>query len=141
MFGKLFGGAKRRTMRKSSKKTCPKCHHKPCACKKRSMKKGSPSKTRKGRKNFITHKGDKDYNARGHRQVRRNAPYMKRRGGGSCGNHAQEVPVSGGNPENPLNPLATSHDSSQEGGKRRRSHRRRSHRRRSHKKRSHRRRH
>ena len=134
MFGNLFGGAKRRTIRK---KSCKKCHRKPClkSCKKRSMKKGSASKTRKGRKNFITHKGDKDYNARGHRQVRRNAPYMKRRGGGSCGNHAGETaPVSGGNPENPLNPLA-SENSQQEGGKRRRSRRRRSHKKRSHRRR------
>ena len=140
MFGKLFGGAKRRTMRKSSKKSCPKCHHKPCTCKKRSMKKGSPSKTRKGRKNFITHKGDKDYNARGHRQVRKNAPYMKRRGGGSCGNHNENpVPVGGG--EEPAHTVGEVLNPTTSGGKRRRSHRRRSHKKRSHKKRSHRRRH
>lgn len=45
--------------------------------------KGSESKTRKGRKDFVTHKGDKDFNredhrqkhAKGSRKVRK--PYMK----------------------------------------------------------------
>ena len=32
--------------------------------------KGQASKTRKGRKDFITHKGDKKFNRRGHRQSR-----------------------------------------------------------------------
>ena len=31
-------------------------------------KKGSASKSRKGRKDFVTHKGDKKYHRRGHRQ-------------------------------------------------------------------------
>ena len=131
MFGNLFGGAKRRTMRK---KSCKKCHSKPClkSCKKRSMKKGSASKTRKGRKNFITHKGDKDYNARGHRQVRRNAPYMKRRGGGHC--TGDVVPVGGG--EEPAHTVGdVLNQTPQEGGKRRRSRRRRSHKKRSHRRR------
>ena len=35
---------------------------------KKHFRKGSASKTRKGRKDFVTHKGDKDYNRRGHRQ-------------------------------------------------------------------------
>ena len=38
-------------------------------------KKGSASKTRKGRKDFITHKGDKYYNADGHRQSKAHKPY------------------------------------------------------------------
>jgi hypothetical protein len=128
MFGKLFGGAKRRTMRKSNKKSCKKC-------KKRSMKKGSPSKTRKGRKNFITHKGDKDYNARGHRQVKKHAPYMKKRGGGSCGSHKENpVPVGGGeHPTHSVNEVLNQTT----GGKRRRSHKKRSHKKRSHRRRGH----
>ena len=32
--------------------------------------KGQASKTRKGRKDFITHKGDKKFNRKGHRQPR-----------------------------------------------------------------------
>ena len=40
------------------------------------------SKTRKGRKDFVTHKGDKYYNRKGHRQSRnakgkRKSPYKK----------------------------------------------------------------
>ena len=35
---------------------------------KKHFRKGSASKTRKGKKDFVTHKGDKDYNRRGHRQ-------------------------------------------------------------------------
>ena len=45
-------GGKRRKTRKSKK------HY----------KKGSASKSRKGRKDFVTHKGDKKYHRRGHRQ-------------------------------------------------------------------------
>ena len=43
--------------------------------------KGQASKTRKGRKDFVTHKGDKKFNRKGHRQSRakgsktRRAPY------------------------------------------------------------------
>tara|TARA_Y100001970_G_C14243165_1_gene866191 strand:+ start:3288 stop:3704 length:417 start_codon:yes stop_codon:yes gene_type:complete len=33
-------------------------------------RKGSRSKTRRGRKDFVTHKGSKKYNRRGHRQSR-----------------------------------------------------------------------
>jgi len=33
--------------------------------------KGKASKTRKGRKDFVTHKGDKDFNRKGHRQTKR----------------------------------------------------------------------
>ena len=45
-------------------------------------KKGMASKTRKGRKDFVTHKGDKYYNRKGHRQSRnakgkRKSPYRK----------------------------------------------------------------
>ena len=44
--------------------------------------KGKASKTRKQRKDFVTHKGDKYYNRKGHRQSRnakgtRKAPYKK----------------------------------------------------------------
>ena len=44
----------------------------------RNMFKGSASKTRRGRRNFITHKGDKDYNAKGHRQTKGKKPYTRR---------------------------------------------------------------
>ena len=49
-------------------------------------KKGSRSKTRKGRKDFVTHKGSKYYNRRGHRQTRnakgkKGKPY---KGGSRC---------------------------------------------------------
>ena len=45
-------------------------------------KKGMLSKTRKGRKDFVTHKGDKYYNRKGHRQQKnkkgtRKSPYKK----------------------------------------------------------------
>lgn len=75
---KLFGGAKRRTMKKRS----PMKKRRTVVRRKRSMKKGTRSKTRRGRKNFVTHKGDKDFNARGHRQVRKRSPYSKKRKGG-----------------------------------------------------------
>lgn len=47
-------------------------------------KKGMASKTRKGRKDYITHKGDKYYNRSGKRQTknrkgRKGKPYSKRR--------------------------------------------------------------
>lgn len=46
-------------------------------------RKGSRSKTRRGRKDFITHKGSKKYNRRGHRQSRnsrgrKGRPYSRR---------------------------------------------------------------
>ena len=49
-------------------------------------KKGSRSKTRKGRKDFVTHKGSKYYNRKGHRQTRnakgkKGKPY---KGGSGC---------------------------------------------------------
>ena len=61
----------------------------------RRYRKGSRSKTRKGRKDFITHKGSKYYNRRGHRQTRnskgrKGRPYRKRRThkrGAGCGNY------------------------------------------------------
>ena len=61
----------------------------------RRYRKGSRSKTRKGRKDFITHKGSKYYNRRGHRQTRnskgrKGRPYRKRRThkrGAGCGNN------------------------------------------------------
>ena len=46
--------------------------------------KGQASKTRKGRKDFVTHKGDKKFNRRGHRQSRakgsktKRAPYSRK---------------------------------------------------------------
>ena len=44
-------------------------------------KKGQRSRTRKGRKAFVTHKGDKYYNRRRHRQRGKHGrkPYSKRR--------------------------------------------------------------
>ena len=38
---------------------------------KKHFRKGSASKTRKGRKDFVTHKGDKYYHRKGHRQTKR----------------------------------------------------------------------
>jgi hypothetical protein len=82
----MSGGKKRRSMKKRSmkkrsmkKRSMKKRSMKKRSMKKRSMKKRSPSKTRPGRLDFVTHKGDKDYNARGHRQVRANRPYSRRR--------------------------------------------------------------
>ena len=51
----IAGGKKKRKTRKSRKS-------------KKHYKKGSASKTRKGRKDFVTHKGDKKFHRRGHRQ-------------------------------------------------------------------------
>ena len=61
----------------------------------RRYRKGSRSKTRKGRKDFITHKGSKYYNRRSHRQTRnskgrKGRPYRKRRThkrGARCGSY------------------------------------------------------
>ena len=50
-------------------------------------KKGSNSKTRSGRKDFRTHKGDKKFNARSHYQTKKMKPYMK--GGYQKGLHVQ----------------------------------------------------
>ena len=49
----------------------------------RRFRKGSKSKTRRGRKDFVTHKGSKSYNRRGHRQSRnakgrKGRPYSRR---------------------------------------------------------------
>ena len=70
----MAGGRKRRhkrskTRRKSRGKKRTRRH----------PHKGQRSKTRKGRKDFITHKGDKAYNRSGHRQYRKRRPYSKRR--------------------------------------------------------------
>lgn len=46
--------------------------------KRRCAKKGCASKTRKGRLDYVTHKGSKYYNRRGHRQTR-NAKGIKGR--------------------------------------------------------------
>jgi hypothetical protein len=56
----MLGGRKRksRRARRSRRSRRSKKH----------FRKGSPSKTRKGRKNFVTHKGDKKFHRRGHRQ-------------------------------------------------------------------------
>jgi hypothetical protein len=48
--------------------------------------KGSPSKTRKGRQDYVTHKGSKFYNRKGHRQAYnrkgvKGRPYQLRRHG------------------------------------------------------------
>lgn len=51
LFASIFGGGKRKS--------------------RKHPKKGQMSKTRKGRKDFITHKGDKMFNRKGHRQSRR----------------------------------------------------------------------
>ena len=45
----------------------------------RHPRKGRRSRTRKGRLDFVTHKGNKAYNARGHRQYRKRRPYTRRR--------------------------------------------------------------
>ena len=45
----------------------------------RHPKKRQASKTRKGRLDFVTHKGDKAYNRSGHRQYRRHRPYRRTR--------------------------------------------------------------
>jgi len=42
-------------------------------------KKRQASRTRKGRLDFVTHKGNKAYNRSGHRQYRRRKPYTKKR--------------------------------------------------------------
>ncbi len=70
----MVGGRKRRhkrgkTRRKSRGKKRTRRH----------PHKGQRSKTRNGRKDFITHKGDKAYNRSGHRQYRKHRPYSKRR--------------------------------------------------------------
>ena len=41
--------------------------------------KGQASKTRKGRKDFVTHKGDKKFNRKSHRQSRAKGSKTKRR--------------------------------------------------------------
>ena len=47
--------------------------------KRRHPHKGQYSRTRKGRKDFITHKGDIAYNKRRHRQYKRQKPYRTRK--------------------------------------------------------------
>jgi len=44
---------------------------------KKHYKKGTMSNTRKGRKDFVTHKGDKDFHRRGHRQSKRQGKKSK----------------------------------------------------------------
>lgn len=87
---KKKGGSSSKSHKKHGKKhkKRAKSHKK----KKGGFKKGSASKTRKGRKDFVTHKGDKKYNRRGHRQSKnakgkRGKPYSHRRKGGCnpCG--------------------------------------------------------
>jgi hypothetical protein len=43
--------------------------------------KRQPSRTRKGRLDFVTHKGDKCYNVKGKRQCKKRRPYRSRKGG------------------------------------------------------------
>lgn len=47
--------------------------------KRRHPKKRQRSRTRKGRLDFVTHKGDRAYNARSRRQYRKRKPYTRRR--------------------------------------------------------------
>ena len=74
--------SKRHSKRKSKRRSKRKRHSK-------HPKKGKASRTRKGRLDFVTHKGDKAYNRSGHRQYKRRKPYTKkrksRRGGFLCG--------------------------------------------------------
>lgn len=54
---------------------------------KKRYRKGSKSKSRKGRLDFVTHKGDKYYNRKGHRQTksrsgRKGRPYRRMKRGG-----------------------------------------------------------
>lgn len=44
---------------------------------KKHYRKGSRSKSRKGRKDFVTHKGDKDFHRRGRRQTKRQGKKSK----------------------------------------------------------------
>lgn len=77
------GGAKKRASTKRSskgrttKKQTKRRGHKRSTHKKptRGFKKGTKSRTRSGRLNFITHKGDKVYNADGHYQKSKHKPY------------------------------------------------------------------
>lgn len=69
----------------------------------RKYKKRSPSKTRRGRKNFITHKGSKKYNRRGHRQSRnsrgrKGKPYTKKMKGGNTTHHKPTIAMVPGSP-------------------------------------------
>ena len=73
----IFGGKKRRRKSKGKKKRKGRKT-------KRRPKKGQRSKTRKGRLDFVTHKGDKYYNRNGHRQTRnrkgkKGRPYASRK--------------------------------------------------------------
>jgi len=61
-FRKLFGKRKRGRSRR-----------------RRHPHKGQRSRTRRGSKDFITHRGNKTYNRRGHRQYRKRKPYTRRR--------------------------------------------------------------
>lgn len=61
---KKMGGKKHHKSKKHHKK-----HHK------KHGKKGSMSKTRHGRKNFVTHKGSKVFNRKGHYQYGYPMPY------------------------------------------------------------------
>ena len=72
-----FGGRrrKRKTRRRRRKKTRTRRRRRKHA---RHPKKRQASKTRKGRLDFVTHKGDKAYNRSGHRQYRRHRPYRRR---------------------------------------------------------------
>ena len=52
--------------------------------KRQCAKKGCASKTRRGRLDYVTHKGDKYYNRKGHRQTRnakgqKGRPYSRRK--------------------------------------------------------------
>ena len=47
--------------------------------------KGKASRTRKGRKDFVTHKGDKDFNKGNKRQRKSRKPYRKSRKHGKKG--------------------------------------------------------
>ena len=86
---------KRRTTRKRKTMGKRKHYHHP--------KKRQASRTRKGRQDFVTHKHDKYYNRRGHRQTGKHAPYKRRKStrrrrrqqrGGGCGQYMSNTPFS-----------------------------------------------
>jgi len=71
--GTQYGGRKRRRGRRTRRRK------RTARRKSRHPRKRQRSRTRKGRLDFVTHKGDKVYNARGHYQRKRRSPYRKRR--------------------------------------------------------------
>lgn len=66
------GGAKKKRRAKSLRKTSR-------SGKGKHPKKGQRSRTRRNRLDFVTHRGNVAFNARGHRQYRKRKPYTRRR--------------------------------------------------------------